>query len=95
MISLDEVQLETFAPFVGSAFTTEGVSLELSEVKAFKHRREDAVREPFSLLFRGLQGLRLPQGTYRFECEGLGEMEIFITQVADGAKGAEFEAVFS
>jgi hypothetical protein len=95
MISLDNVQLETFESLVGCVFTTGGVRLEMSAVKALGHRHEAAVRAPLSVLFRGAQGLRLPQGTYRFECEDLSEIEIFITQVADGAEGSEFEAVFT
>jgi len=39
--------------------------------------------------------LRLPQGIRGLTCEGLGEIELFITQVADGPQGAEFEAIFT
>jgi hypothetical protein len=52
-------------------------------------------RDPFSVIFTGPQGLRVPQGTYQFECETLGEIGMFITQVADGANGSEFEAIFT
>lgn len=95
MISLDTVQLETFAPLVGRSFVTAEVRLELSDVRTLGHKRPAAQRDPFALTFRGAQGLRLPQGIYRFECEGLGEIEFFITQIGDGAKGSEFEAIFT
>jgi hypothetical protein len=95
MIPLDTVQLETFAPLVGRSFVTGEVRLELSEVRTLGHKRPDAPRDPFALTFRGPQGLRLPQGIHHFECEGLGAIEFFITQTGDGAKGSEFEAIFT
>lgn len=99
MIPLETVDHDTFAPFTGHAFvtTTAGGRLEiqLSGVKQLGHRRTDAVRDPFALAFRGPQGLRMAQGIYRFACEGLGEIELFITQVADGPEGSEFEAIFT
>jgi hypothetical protein len=95
MISLDTVQHETFAPLVGRSFVTGEFRLELSEARKLGHKRPDARRDPFALTFRGPHGLRLPQGIYRFECEGLGEIEFFITQTGDGTMGSEFEAVFT
>ena len=99
MIPLESVDHDTFAPLAGHAFTTTAgnglVEIQLSEVKKLGHRRADAMRDPFSLTFIGPRGLRLPQGTYRFACEALGEMELFITQVADGPQGSEFEAIFT
>jgi hypothetical protein len=99
MLPLESVSHETFAPLVGHAFTattTDGqVVLELTEAKLLGHRRDQATRDPFSLTFRGAPGLRLPQGTYQLNCGALGEIGIFITQVADGAKGSEFEAIFT
>ena len=99
MIPLDTVDYGTFAPLLGHGFITTAagasVVLELTAARQLGHKRPDAAREPFSLAFRGPQGLRLPQGTYQFACEALGMIEIFITQVADGPQGAEFEAVFT
>jgi hypothetical protein len=99
MIPLESVSHETFAPLVGRAFTvmtSNGpVGLTLAGAKLLGHKRDEATRDPFSLAFRGPQGLRLPQGTYPFTCAELGEIGFFITQVADGAKGSEFEAIFT
>lgn len=99
MIPLESVDHDTFAPLTGHAFiTTTGsgpVRIQLDGVKKLGHRRADAIRDPFALTFLGPRGLRLPQGTYRFECEALGEIELFITQVADGPQGSEFEAIFT
>lgn len=96
MIPLESVDYDTFAPHTGAAFTTpSGVMLHLKSVSKLGHRRVDAARDPFSLTFGGAQGLRLPQGIYHFMCGPLGEIELFITQVADGSQGSEFEAVFT
>ena len=99
MIPLESVSHETFAPLVGRAFTvmtSNGpVELTLAGAKLLGHKRDEATRDPFSLAFRGPQALRLPQGIYPFSCGDLGEIEFFITQVADGAKGSEFEAIFT
>ena len=99
MIPLESVDHDTFAPLIGLAFTAAtamgGVELVLSAVQKLGHRRADALRYPFSLTFRGPHGLRLPQGIYRLACESFGEIELFITQLADGPQGAEFEAIFT
>lgn len=99
MLSLESVDHETFAPLTGHAFITqaggERIEIQLEMVRKLGHRRDDAMREPFSLTFRGPPGLRLPQGIYGFGCEVLGEIELFITQVADGPQGSEFEAIFT
>lgn len=99
MIALETVDHSTFAPFEGHDFHLGGgrtpVVLQLSHAKKLGHKREDATRDPFSLLFRGPQGLRLPQRIYPLSCHDFGEIELFITQVADGPQGSEFEAVFT
>jgi len=100
LIPLETVDHGTFAPLTGQAFITatrEGasVTLELSDAHKLGHKRPDAIREPFSLTFVGPPELRLPQGIYRFTCEALGELELFITQLADGPQRAVFEAIFT
>lgn len=99
MIALETVEHSTFAPFEGHDFKistgTTPIVLRLNSVKKLGNKRANADRDPFSLTFRGSQGLRLPQRIYHFTCEGFGEIELFITQVADGPQGSEFEAVFT
>jgi hypothetical protein len=99
MIPLESLEHDTFAPLVGQNFTlvTAGGPLELQLNAACKlgQRHAGATREPFSLVFRGEHGLRLPQGVYRFGHASLGEVEIFITQLADQPSGADFEAIFT
>ena len=99
MIPLESVDHDTFVPLTGHVFFTTTASgrleIQLNDVKKLGHRRAGAARDPFSLTFRGPQGLRVPQGICRFACEGFGEIELFITQVADGPQGSEFEAIFT
>ncbi len=96
MIPLESVDYDTFAPRIGETFISPpALELRLETVRKLGERRSGALRDPFSLTFRGAPGLRLPQGIRGFTCEGLGEIELFITQVADGPQGAEFEAVFT
>lgn len=53
------------------------------------------VRQPFSLAFRIDRNLRLPQGIYKMRNASLGEMEIFLVQVAADANSSTLEAVFN
>lgn len=95
MLPLDQLTCETFCPLVGQLFLVPHVELKLAAVKTLGHRSAEALRDPFSLLFCAAQGLRLPQGIYQMKNDSLSEIEIFITQVADGPNGAEFEAIFT
>lgn len=99
MIALETLQHTDFDPLVGETFRLKAgadeVPLTLHEVKRLGHKRANAVRDPFSLAFRGVKGLRMPQQIYHFSHSSLGEMEIFIAQSGDGAQGSEFEAVFN
>jgi len=100
IIPLETVDQGTFAPLTGQSFTTTtpdgaSVALELSEARMLGHKRPEAARDPFSLTFVAAPGLRLPQGIYRFSCAALGELDLFITQLADGPQRAIFEAIFT
>ncbi len=99
MTPLESLEHDTFAPLVGQRFTLASpiglLELQLNAVCKLGQRHAGATREPFSLVFRGQHGLRLPQGVYRFGHASLGELEIFITQLADQSSGADFEAIFT
>ena len=98
MVAIESLQHSTFAPLLGNVFTVKtgvGAELRLHEVKLLGHKRTEAMRDPFSLTFRGPSGLRMEQGIHRVESEALGAMDIFITQVGSGPQGADFEAVFT
>ena len=95
MTALETLTHGHFVPLVGQVFQSGDVSLTLESAKLLGHKRAGALRDPFSLSFRGAPGLRLPQATYRLTNDTLGELEIFITQVGDGPQGADFEAIFT
>jgi hypothetical protein len=52
-------------------------------------------RRPFSLRFRGPSAPVLPQATYSMRHGELGEVAVFITQIAADADSVTYEAVFS
>lgn len=68
--------------------------LQLSEARPLGSRPE-SVREPFALTFLGPAKLRLPQGIYKLRHAQLGEMEIFLVQIAIDQTSSSFEAVFN
>ena len=99
MIELDQLTPAVFTPLLGEVFNFCGMNvraeLSLKAVSILGHRRSEALRDPFSLVFIGPQALRLPQGIYTVENATLGTMDIFVTQIGDGGKGSEFEAIFT
>jgi hypothetical protein len=75
-------------------FTDGALPVKLSEARPLGVRPE-SIREPFALTFVADRPLRLPQGTYNMRHAQLGEMEIFLVQVAADATTSSFEAVFN
>jgi len=98
LLDLATAQLSTFEPWVGQSFQLAGlpgsVVLELARCRSIGAPWPGGKRDPFALDFRGAPGLRLPQSIYHFEGQDVA-FEVFITQVGDGPKGSEFEAVFA
>ena len=98
MLELDKVECAQFAACLGQEFEivfTDGtLPLRLSEARPFGVRPE-SIREPFALTFVAGQPLKLPQGTYKMRHATLGEMEIFLVQVAADQTSSSFEAVFN
>lgn len=98
MLDLAEVRCEQFAACLNQDFAiilSDGaLLLQLSEVRALG-KRPESLREPFALTFLGRAGLRLPQGIYKMRNTQLGEMEIFLVQVAADQTSSAFEAVFN
>ena len=98
-LPLESLDYETFAPLTGDVFTlTVGetsLELRLGEVKKLGHRHPGATRDPFSLSFIGPRGLRVNQGIGQLTHATLGKVEMFLTQVGDGANGSELEAIFT
>ena len=52
-------------------------------------------QERFSIIFRGPKELLLPQGSYRFEHDEMGEFILFIVPLRQDDNGTFYEAVFN
>jgi hypothetical protein len=98
MLELDKVECEQFAACLNQdfeiVFPDGTLPLKLSEARPFGARPE-SLREPFTLTFLGRAGLRLPQGICKMRNAALGEMEIFLVQIASDETSSAFEAVFN
>src|SRR5437773_8136553 len=98
MLELDRVECDQFCACLGQdfemVFTNGSFPVKLTEARPLGTRPE-SIREPFALTFLGRAGLRLPQGIYKMRNATLGEMEIFLVQVAVDQTSSAFEAVFN
>jgi hypothetical protein len=98
MLDLARVQCADFAPCVNQDFeiatSASPVVLQLFDAR-LRDRPEGATRDPFTLTFRGAPELRLPQGIYKMTNAQLGEMEIFLVQIAADQTSSTLEAVFN
>lgn len=97
MLDLAKVQYADFAACVNQDFeiATNAAPLVLQLSDARSQPAPDAGRDPFTLTFRGPAPLRLPQGIYRMSNAQLGEMEIFLVQIAADQSSSTIEAVFN
>lgn len=98
MLDLAQVRCEQFAACLNQdfelVFPDGTLPLKLSEARSLGVRPE-SLREPFALIFLGRAGLQLPQGIYKMRHATLGEMEIFLVEVAADQTSSAFEAVFN
>ena len=98
MLDLATVTCEQFAACLDQdfeiVFTDGTLPVKLSEARPLGVRPE-SIREPFSLAFVAGRPLRLPQATYQMRHPRLGEMELFLVQVAADQNSSTFEAVFN
>lgn len=99
MLDLATARCETFAPCVNQdfqiVFTDGTLQAKLIEAKRWGPGQPVDVRQPFTLTFLVDRNLRLPQSTYRMRNAQLGEMEIFLVQIAADQTSSTFEAVFN
>jgi hypothetical protein len=99
MLDLASVRREEFAACIDQDFEIlfpDGtLPIKLSEAKQWGPDQPPNIRQPFTLTFRVARSLRLPQGTYKMRNAELGEMEIFLVQVAADANSSTLEAVFN
>jgi hypothetical protein len=98
MLDLATARCEQFAPCLNQdfqiVFTDGTLAVKLSDARP-RTPPEGTTRDPFTLTFRGPPQLRLPQAIYRLTNAQLGEMEIFLVQIAADANSSTFEAVFN
>jgi uncharacterized protein DUF6916 len=98
MLELDKVECAQFAACLNQdfeiVFSDGALPLKLSEARLLGTRPE-SIREPFALTFLGPAKLKMPQGIYKMRNATLGEMDIFLVQVAADQSGSTFEAVFN
>jgi len=98
MLDLATVRCQDFAACLSQEFEivfADGVlPVKLSEARPLGVRPE-SIREPFALTFVAGRPLRLPQGIYKMRHPQLGEMELFLVQVAVDQNSSTFEAVFN
>jgi len=99
MLDLATVRLEQFAACLNQdfeiVFSDGTLPVKLVEAKQWGLDQPANVRQPFSLSFRIERSVRFPQGTYKVRHPQLGEMEIFLVQVAADANSSTLEAVFN
>ena len=99
MLDLATVRLESFAACLDQdfeiVFSDGTLPIKLVAVTQWGPDQPANIRQPFTLTFRASRGLRLPQGTYRLRNAQLGDMEIFLVQIAAEADNSTLEAVFN
>ena len=97
-MDLATVRCEHFAPCLNQDFEivfSDGMlPVKLSEARPLGVRAE-SIREPFALTFVASRPVRLPQGIYKIRNAELGDIELFLVQVAGDANSSTFEAVFN
>lgn len=98
MLDLAKVQCADFAACLDQdfqiVFTDGTLAIKLVEARA-RTAPEGATRDPFTLTFRGAPQLLLPQGIYRLTNTTLGDLEMFLVQIAADQTSSTFEAVFN
>jgi len=99
MLELDKVTCEQFAVYLNQdfeiVFPDGTLPVKLSETKPWGPEQPANIRQPFALTFVVDRPLRLPQGIYKMRHANLGEMELFLVQVAADATSSTLEAVFN
>lgn len=94
----DAITIDTFRPLQDSTFTMEPageppIDATLVEVRSVG-AAQGGGREPFALLFRARGDRVLPQATYRFGHDDLGQVDIFVVPVGRTADAVDYEAIF-
>jgi len=97
-MELHELTATDFRRHVGDGFRVHyggelPLPVRLSEV-ADSPLNAANLRAPFSLLFHGPKEGWLRQGTYTFEHDAMGRMDIFVVPLGADAEGMRYEVIF-
>jgi len=104
-VPLEQLTLSSFAPLLKTKFRVqlglEALELELTEATQSRSllRLESAGGAPppesFSLIFTGPDSRLLPQQSYRFEHDHLGQFDLLIVPVGRATGQFLYQAVFN
>ncbi|MBX7220293.1 MAG: hypothetical protein K1Y36_10145 [Blastocatellia bacterium] len=97
LIPLDSLHLESFTPWLGTAFVVSNATTPPQEFvleEAFD-RRSTPRNECFALFFRGPVEPYWPQGIYQFSHPSLGQMELFTVPVGKDPDGVRYEVIIN
>lgn len=96
------MQLLTLEHFAGcldetfrAALNEGDVEFVLVEARPLPNPAPNAMRLPFSLLFRNSAVLLFPQQTYMMSHPRLGEVAIFLVPIAREREGFLYQAIFN
>ena len=96
---LSTLTCESFTEHLNQVFRIHAphavVDAELIEAKCIgSHNPEECLRQAFSLVFRSTRGEVFEQGTFRVECEGFGEADLFLVPIGHDDDGPRYEVIF-
>ncbi|KRA45207.1 hypothetical protein [Pseudoxanthomonas sp. Root630] len=96
---MDLLSLEHFAGCLNETFSADLQGMQapfvLVEAQPLPIQAPDALRAPFSLVFRNGSPLLFPQQIYRMHHPRLGSTDIFLVPVAQDKEGFLYQAVFN
>jgi len=96
---MDLLTLDHFSGCVNETFTAalnEGeIEFVLVEARAIEQRMPNAMRVPFSLLFRNTAVFLFPQQIYQMRHPKIGEVGIFLVPIAREREGFLYQALFN
>ena len=96
---MELLTLQHFAGCVNETFSASlsdmDVPFVLVEARPLQGRVPNALRLPFSLLFRNTSAFLFPQQTYVMRHPRVGEVGIFLVPVAQEKDGFLYQAVFN
>lgn len=96
---MDLLTLEHFSGCLNETFKAalnEGeIEFVLVEARAIEQRMPNAMRIPFSLLFRNTAVFLFPQQIYQMRHPRIGEVGIFLVPIAREREGFLYQATFN